>query len=204
MSGLPTLPDILSGTSSPDSALAHSLSILFESSPVLITTLEPQLAQSLSNASSVTSYSELIDTALEAIASWDVSSQSGFIAGHPRIGETKNLSSLSAKEQGGIHPGIAPTPPEVLARLAHLNACYEAKYPGLRYITFVNGRTRRAIAEEMEDVLGFEHSLSPNEPGVSSLMPVEVNGEEWIAELQRAIQDIGRIAKSRLKVFGVE
>jgi 2-oxo-4-hydroxy-4-carboxy--5-ureidoimidazoline (OHCU) decarboxylase len=103
------------------------------------------------------------------MASWDTSYQSEFIAGHPRIGESKNLSSLSAEEQGATAPGVIPTPPEVLACLSHLNTCYETKYTGLRYITFVNGRTRRAIAEEMEDVSRLE----------------------WQAELSRAIQAVG-------------
>jgi len=152
----------------------------------------------------LTSYSELIDAALGTIASWDTSLQSEFIAGHPRIGESKNLSNLSAKEQGVTTPGVIPTPPEVLARLSHLNACYETKYPGLRYITFVNSRTRRAIAAEMEDLLGLEHSLLPDEPPLASLSPVEVNGLGWQAELRRAIQDMGRIAKSRLDILEVK
>ena len=45
--------------------------------------------------------------------------KAAFVAGHPRIGEVHNLSRLSAGEQAA-----AATPPEVLARLAHLNACY--------------------------------------------------------------------------------
>lgn len=92
----------------------------------------------------------------------------------------------------------------MLSRLSHLNACYEKKYPGLRYITFVNGRSRQAIAEEMEESLGLEHSLSSTEPPVSDVNGVEPSADEWKSELQRAIGDIGSIAKSRLKGFGVE
>jgi len=203
MATLPALSAI-SNVSGPESPLEKALSILFEHSPVLVTTLEPQLANTLSKATPLSSYTELIDRALVVIASWDRPVQAQFILGHPRIGETKNLSSLSAKEQGAAKPGLTPTLPEVLARLAHLNACYEAKYPGLRYITFVNGRARLAIAEELEDKLGFEHSFSPEAPLVSDIDAVEGSGEEWGAELQRAIRDIGLIAKSRLKTLGVE
>jgi len=99
---------------------------------------------------------------------------------------------------------IAPTPPEVLARLAHLNACYEAKYPGLRYIIFVNGRSRQEVAREMETLLELEHSLSPDEPVVTSIVPVEVGNDEWKNELDRAVHDIECIAKSRLKNLGVQ
>lgn len=202
MSSLPSLSTI-SGPSYPGSPLARALAILFEPSHVLISTLEPQLASSLKDQN-LESYSQLIDVALGAIAGWDTSYQSEFIAGHPRIGESKNLSNLSAKEQGVTTPGVIPTPPEVLARLSHLNTCYETKYPGLRYITFVNNRTRLAIAEEMENLLGLEHSLLPDEPPLASLSPVEANGLEWQVELRRAIQNVGRIAKSRLDVLEVE
>jgi 2-oxo-4-hydroxy-4-carboxy--5-ureidoimidazoline (OHCU) decarboxylase len=200
MSGsLPPLSVISEGPLHGESPLGKALRILFEPSPILISTLAPQLA---ARRQPLSSYSELIDVALLAIAEWDTSSQSEFIAGHPRIGESKNLSNLSAKEQGTT--GSASTPPEVLTRLAHLNACYEAKYPGLRYITFVNGRSRHAIAEEMEDFLGFKHSLSPDEPALRGAESVDVGGEVWILELRRAVDDIGRIAKSRLTSLGVE
>lgn len=194
MATLPTLAEIQQGSSD---ALAVALELLFEHSPILINTLEPQLR---ANLPVLESYTQLIDSALVQIARWDLSAQSQFISGHPRIGENKNLSKLSANEQGS---GIVPTSPEVLARLAHLNACYEVRYPELRYITFVNGRTRLAIAEEMEDALGIPHSLSPDDP-LDTISPVDISGEEWKRELDRAVFDIGRIAKSRLGALGVE
>ncbi|KAF8817482.1 hypothetical protein BYT27DRAFT_7074706 [Phlegmacium glaucopus] len=195
---IPTLPEIQQGSSN---ALAAALEILFEHSPILINTLEPQLRAILKSSSPLESYTQLIDSALAQIATWDLSAQSQFIAGHPRIGENKNLSKLSAKEQGS--GGVIPTSPEVLARLGHLNACYEVQYPGLRYITFVNGRTRLAIAEEMEDMLGILHSLSPDDPPLDAISPVDISSEEWKRELDRAVLDIGRIAKSRLGALRV-
>ena len=57
----------------------------------------------------------------------------------------------------------------------------------------------------MEDVLGFERSLtrSASEPTVKSVKKV-VGGQDWKAELNRAVVDVGRIAKSRLRTLGVE
>ncbi|KAG6897204.1 hypothetical protein C0992_003501 [Termitomyces sp. T32_za158] len=202
-SELPAFSTVFHNVSGPNSPLAQALSVLFEHSSVIISTLEPQLTKLLSEANSLSSYFELIDKALELICCWDISLQSHFISGHPRIGETKNLSNLSAKEQGG-RPGVNPTPPEVLARLSHLNECYEARYPGLRYITFVNGRSRQAIAEEIEDKLGFAHTLSPDTPSVGDIKGIDTESKEWIAELQRAIGDIGLIAKSRLVALGTQ
>ncbi|KAH6916028.1 Oxo-4-hydroxy-4-carboxy-5-ureidoimidazoline decarboxylase [Coprinopsis sp. MPI-PUGE-AT-0042] len=202
MSSLPPLQDIANCQGSEGSSLSSALDILFEHSPILTLVLQPQLL-GLLKSQPLQSYTHLIDLSLEQIKQWDHSAQSKFISGHPRIGESANLSKLSAKEQGA--QGIKPTPPEVLARLAHLNAAYEAKYPGLRYITFVNGRSRAAIAEEMEDVLGWEHLLSPDQPSVSSVTPIYTSeSDEWKSELNRAVSDVGLIAKSRLRSLGVE
>ncbi|KAJ2914632.1 hypothetical protein MD484_g5773, partial [Candolleomyces efflorescens] len=202
MSSLPPLAEIQASSSSSDSPLAVALSILFEHSPILVSRLEPQLHEIFHKTpSSLNSYEGLVDLSLAEILKWDIPAQSEFISGHPRIGESSNLSKLSAKEQGA--QGLKPTPPEVLKRLEHLNTAYEVKYPGLRYITFVNGRSRAAIAEEMEDVLGWEHSLEPNEASLSIIQPLEKTSEEWLSELKRAVEDVGKIAKSRLNSLGV-
>ena len=198
LSMIPSLTEIQHVGSS--NALAVALEILFEHSPVLIDTLQPQLRDILASSPPLESYTQLINYAIAQIMSWDSSAQSQFISGHPRIGENKNLSKLSAKEQGS---GVIPTSPEVLARLSHLNACYELRYPGLRYITFVNGRTRLAIAEEMEDMLCLPHSLSPDNPPFDTIHPIDISSEEWKRELDRAVHDIGLIAKSRLGALGV-
>ncbi|KAL0953546.1 hypothetical protein HGRIS_004768 [Hohenbuehelia grisea] len=202
MSGLPSLASINEGQRAP---LVQALAILLEFPETLHDELIPSLITAIQarSATPIASYNELIDVAFEQISNWDQHLRAKFIAGHPRIGESKNLSALSAKEQGSAG-AAAPTPPDVLGRLAHLNECYEQRYPGLRYITFVNGRSRAAIALEMEEVLAIEHSLSPTEPPVSSFEPVEVEGDTWVAELTRAVVDVGRIAKSRLKSLGVD
>jgi 2-oxo-4-hydroxy-4-carboxy--5-ureidoimidazoline (OHCU) decarboxylase len=201
MASLPTISAILSSSGKPDDPLAQTLALLFEPSPILYSTLVPQLVSSVNAETfiTITTYSEIIYAALECISSWGDDLKSQFIAGHPRIGETKNLSNLSAKEQGDSDTAPS-TSPEVLERLVQLNALYERRYPGLRYITFVNGRSRAAIMTEMEDFLGVGHSSVLDEsPIVTHWEPVEVGGEEWRSELNRAIIDIGRIANSRLK-----
>lgn len=201
MSDLPTLSEVQTSPSSTDSPLSTLLSLLFEHSPILTTKLEPQLHAVLESSLPLRSFEQVIDLSLLEITKWDISAQSEFISGHPRIGESTNLSKLSAKEQGA--QSVKPTPPEVLRRLGHLNAAYEAKYPGLRYITFVNGRTRAAIAEEMEDLLVFGHSLSPDQPDISTIKPLDNTNDAWLSELKRAVKDVGNIAKSRLGSLGL-
>ncbi|TCD67580.1 hypothetical protein EIP91_012210 [Steccherinum ochraceum] len=190
-SALPPLSEIQSH----EDALNTTLTTLFESSPTLHEHLVPQVFAQLSTTR-ISSYSELIDVSLHTISQWDDSLKAQFIAGHPRIGERKNLSQLSVKEQAA-----AATPPEVLARLEVLNQCYERRYPGLRYITFVNGRSRAMIMEEMEDVLGLEKEDRPEDDNATPMNP---GGEAWTKELERAVRDMGRIAKDRLKAMGVE
>ena len=202
MVSLPTLSEIQSSQSGSQSPLGGALDILFEHSPILLTKLEPQLHTLLKSSPPLESYTQLIDTALEEISRWDTAAQAEFIAGHPRIGESKNLSKLSASEQGA-QANQAATSSETLARLAHLNRLYEVKYPGLRYITFVNGRSRAVIAEELEDALQIPHSLTLDELDCTQIIPVDAMGQEWRDELVRAVWDVGRIAKSRLGALGV-
>ncbi|KAI1796617.1 OHCU decarboxylase-domain-containing protein [Ganoderma leucocontextum] len=197
---LPPLAEAITDTSADkDGPLARALALLFEASPVLHSDLVPGVASHIQNAHPILSYFALISTSLSVISVWSDDLKAQFIAGHPRIGEVKGLSKLSEQEQA-----TKATPPEVLARLAHLNALYERKYPGLVHITFVNGRSRAEIKDEMEDKLGLEHSVSADEPSAVSIVSVEKGSEEWKGELERAVSDVGKIARSRLRSLGVE
>lgn len=193
-SPIPSLETVLSSSPESTSPLATTLSVLFEPSPILFDRLVPELATSFASGSKVDSYTALIDRATGVIDAWDDQQKAQFVAGHPRIGESQHLSALSANEQGASSTSItiASTPPEVLERLAELNARYEKTYPGLRYITFVNGRSRAEIAQEIEGVLSSKQE------------PVEVGGDQWTRELNRAVTDVDRIAKSRLSKLGIQ
>lgn len=133
--------------------------------------------------------SEIASKAVSLIHTWPTAEKASFIHGHPRIGEQSNLSALSAAEQAKY-----ATPPEVLERLRVLNQEYERRFEGLRYITFVAGRTRAQIAQEMERALGLTEGEMPNEEAALRLGPGD---EVWEQELTRAIEDIGRIAQDR-------
>jgi len=195
---LPSLDEIHKSTADGGwDALKQVVSTLFEHSPVLDQHLVSNLA-----SSTFTSYSGLIDRAADIIRSWSPALQSSFISGHPRIGERdpKQLSALSASEQARHH-----TPPWVIERLGWLNGLYEGRYEGLRYITFVNGRTRREVMEEMESALGVEKAQGPGwEAGKgASQAGSEVGGEEWSRELERAVGEVVLIAKDRAKKLGL-
>lgn len=193
-----TLPSFATLTSNSSDVLERALSILFEPSQVLLDHLAPALFSELQNTQSQTSiscYADLIDTALSIISMWPDSLRAQFIAGHPRIGEIKNLSVHSANEQAS-----KPTPPEVLQNLIYLNARYEERYSGLRYVTFVNGRSRAEIAVEMEQILNLQKGDVVDDANASVMPP---GSKEWRHELDRAVKDVGRIAKSRLDTLEV-
>ncbi|KAF8318735.1 hypothetical protein DL93DRAFT_339784 [Clavulina sp. PMI_390] len=176
--------------------LAETYGVLFEPSDIIDATLAPSIASTIAALPSDAlpkSYSDLIDLAMKDIATWEDSERAVFISGHPRIGEVSNLSALSAAEQASKQ-----TPPEVLARLEYLNDQYEKAFPGLRFITFVNGRSRAEIIPEMEGLLGFAPG---EEAGVGMNFP---GTDEWNGELERAVKDVGLIAKARVKGMGLE
>jgi len=101
-------------------------------------------------------------------------------------------------------------------RLKHLNALYSKIYPGLPYITFVAGRSREAIAGELEDHIGVAPAHRPLETTNGDLdrppiMSDEVNrmtvprlSEAWTKELDRALNDMWKIAVARLEGLEVQ
>ena len=91
-----------------------------------------------------------------------------------------------------------------------MNALYSKIYAGLPYITFVAGRSREAIAGELEAHLGVAPAHRPldaangdlHEPPITSdtvdRMMVPRLSEAWTNELDRALNDMWKIAVARL------
>lgn len=98
------------------------------------------------------SYKELIEGVREELLSiLKVNEEdervSKIIAAHPRLGAPKNvkLSAHSEAEQAKLQEGSQ----ETAEKLKKLNTEYEEAFPGLRYVVFVNGRSRPEIMENM-------------------------------------------------------
>lgn len=144
------LPALSSLPSLPQETQLRVLDTLFEPSPDLHQLMIPLLANQ-----TFSSYSALIDavgarlSALSAANSPDRSVLFGILGSHPRLGRApanpEHLSELSKKEQAQLNTGAE----EQTEKLRALNAEYEAKFPGLRFVTFVNGRSREVIMVEM-------------------------------------------------------
>lgn len=145
----PTLPDATSLATLSDAELTAILDLLFEPNDDLHTLALPTL-----RAITFASYPELVDTIRDQLLVIAESVHAdptarkplhSILGSHPRLGEKKVHSSQSAAEQAQLQSGAA----EEAERLAALNREYEAKFPGLRYVVFVNGRGRDVIMEDM-------------------------------------------------------
>ncbi|KAJ5841333.1 Oxo-4-hydroxy-4-carboxy-5-ureidoimidazoline decarboxylase [Penicillium rubens] len=145
------LPPLSTIPSLPQEAQLRVLDTLFEPSPELHQLMIPVLANQ-----TFSSYTNLIDavggrmSALSAPNSpTDRDVLFGILGSHPRLGRApanpEHLSELSKKEQAQLNEGAE----EQAEKLRALNAEYEEKFPGLRFVTFVNGRSRDVIMVEM-------------------------------------------------------
>lgn len=143
-----SLPPISSLPSLPAEQRAQILDLLFEPSVPLHT-----LCLDLLHTQTFPSYADLIAsigvqlTSLsESASSSDTAWLESILGAHPRLGAKKVDSAQSRAEQAQLQSGGE----EEARRLKELNDEYEAKYPGLRYVVFVNGRGRDVIMEDMK------------------------------------------------------
>lgn len=144
-----TLPDAKALSSLPVSTITTVLDLLFEPSEDLHALALPTL-----RSRTFASYSEVIDTIREQLLAIADSADSdpktrhsllSVLSSHPRLGEKKVESAQSAAEQAQLNKG----PEGEAERLAALNKEYEEKFTGLRYVVFVNGRSRDMIMDDM-------------------------------------------------------
>ncbi|EAW13095.1 2-oxo-4-hydroxy-4-carboxy-5-ureidoimidazoline decarboxylase [Aspergillus clavatus NRRL 1] len=146
------LPPISSLPSLPQEQQFQALDTLFEPSPELHELMIPVLANQ-----TFSSYNGLIDAVGGRMAALSAANSpidhkilTGILGSHPRLGRpkvatTEHMSELSKKEQANLNTGAE----EQAEKLRLLNAEYEEKFPGLRFVTFVNGRSRDVIMAEM-------------------------------------------------------
>jgi len=135
-----TLPPAPSLQSLPDSQIEQILSLLFEPSPVLHQLLLPKI-----QSTELSSYKDLSSLVKETLSSLPSTSSDllSILSAHPRLGAKKVDSTQSQSEQSSLG---TETERE---QLRELNEEYEATFPGLRYVVFVNGRSREVIMEDM-------------------------------------------------------
>lgn len=147
------LPDIDQVPSLSTEQRAQVLDLLFEPSQQLHT-----LSVEILKTQAFASYQDLIaavgvqltdlaDSTSKSDREWLES----ILGSHPRLGAKKVDSAQSQAEQAQLHKGSN----EEAEHLRQLNEQYEAKYPGLRYVVFVNGRERAVIMDDMKRRIGL-------------------------------------------------
>lgn len=139
-----TLPPIATLGSTPEQTQVETLDALFEPSPAIHETLLPIIRDRIYE-----SYSVLIDACYEQLLTLTGPSTSepsqallSVLGSHPRLGAKKVDSAQSTAEQANLQ-GQGE-------ELAQLNEEYEATFPGLRFVVFVNGRGRPEIMDNMK------------------------------------------------------
>lgn len=141
------LPEIFTLPSLPTEQRAQVLDLLFEPSQQLHT-----LSVELLKTQPFNSYQDLIAAVgvqltdlAESTSISDREWVESILGSHPRLGAKKVESVQSQAEQAQLQKGNS----EEAEQLRKLNEEYEAKYPGLRYVVFVNGRDRPTIMDDM-------------------------------------------------------
>ncbi|KIW00307.1 hypothetical protein, variant [Verruconis gallopava] len=141
---LDTLPPVSTLPSLPTSTRAQILDLLFEPSQALHTLSLP--LTSTESTHSFRTYDDLIAAIgiqltelAESASTSDTEWLEQILGSHPRLGEKKVDSKLSRMEQAAMAKasGDQRSEAEIAAEmetLAKLNAEYEARFPGLRYV----------------------------------------------------------------------
>ncbi|KAI0399157.1 Oxo-4-hydroxy-4-carboxy-5-ureidoimidazoline decarboxylase [Xylaria palmicola] len=167
----PSLPPVSSLPTADPEQIRSVLDMLFEPSPeihaIAVPAIQqkqptPEVAPFTSYASLVRHVGALLFQLANASSSISPSSPSssppssspspsardrlhGILGSHPRLGARKVDSAQSRAEQAQLNTGAA----DEAQCLAALNLEYEERFPGLRYVVFVNGRGRDVIMEDM-------------------------------------------------------
>ncbi|KAL2110883.1 hypothetical protein VUR80DRAFT_607 [Thermomyces stellatus] len=170
------LPDITALPTLPPTDQTRTLDLLFEPSPAIHDLLLPLLRTPFP------SYNALIDSAYDifmslASASTDTEDKSrlhSILGSHPRLGAKRVESAQSAAEQAQLAAGAA--------QLASLNEEYEARFPGLRYVVFVNGRGKDVIMEDMKRRIDRADIVAEEREAIKAMCDI---AKDRAAKLQR-------------------
>lgn len=142
----PKLPPIADIMALPTKDRAAILDLLFEPSTQLHTLSVPLLheKQFESYADLISAVGVQLTDLAESASSSDTEWLESILGSHPRLGAKKVESAQSQAEQAQLQ-GTADETEQLLALIEE----YERKYPGLRYVVFVNGRNRSVIMDDM-------------------------------------------------------
>ncbi|KAK3313396.1 Oxo-4-hydroxy-4-carboxy-5-ureidoimidazoline decarboxylase [Apodospora peruviana] len=187
----PFLPAITSLPTLPDAGLTSTLDLLFEPAPEL-----HELALPTLRTLSFESYDDLISTLRDQLltiaSAIDQDEKDAEVArrplhailgSHPRLGEPKKetLSQQSANEQGHLLANQ-----EEAQMLKELNRQYEERFPGLRYVVFVNGRPRSEVMADMRRRIERGDIREEEREAINAMCDIAA---DRVAKLQKSSQE---------------
>lgn len=129
-------PSTLTDPSVTPSTITDALDLLFEPSPTLHALAVPIIKDASAPFDTYADLIAAVEARLKALAAAGQTEQLDSILGsHPRLGEKKVDSALSRKEQAAMGQGGQDGQPQDNSiDFAALNAMYEQKFPGLRFV----------------------------------------------------------------------
>ncbi|KAI0854974.1 Oxo-4-hydroxy-4-carboxy-5-ureidoimidazoline decarboxylase [Xylaria cubensis] len=201
----PSLPPISSLPTADEETIKSVLDTLFEPSPEIHALAVPAIQQKrripanpgltadlsvpLHSSTTIpddipfTSYADLIrhvGLLLHQLATPPFSSSSrerlhSILGSHPRLGAKKVDSAQSRAEQAQLNMATTGDGVDEAERLAALNREYEARFPGLRYVVFVNGRGRDVIMEDMRRRIDRGDIRSEEREGIQAMVDIALD-----------------------------
>ncbi|KAI0382784.1 Oxo-4-hydroxy-4-carboxy-5-ureidoimidazoline decarboxylase [Hypomontagnella monticulosa] len=151
-----SLPPVASLKAANDETIKSVLDALFEPSEDLHALAIPPIHE-FSPFASYTTLIEHVGSLMFQLAHSSTSPDAraklhGILGSHPRLGEKKVDSAQSRAEQAHLNASDnSSDKEEEAAKLKALNEEYEARFPGLRYVVFVNGRSRPVVRQNMRE-----------------------------------------------------
>ncbi|KAI1465189.1 Oxo-4-hydroxy-4-carboxy-5-ureidoimidazoline decarboxylase [Daldinia caldariorum] len=98
------------------------------------------------------------------------------LGSHPRLGEKKVESAQSRAEQAHLNTsGTSSDEEEEAARLKALNEEYEARFPGLRYVVFVNGRGRDVVMQDMRERIDRGDIFAEEKEAIQAMIDIALD-----------------------------
>lgn len=167
-----SLPPASDLHSLPDEEIEEVLNLLFEPSKELTSLLIPEI-----RSHPLSSYKDLSNITRKSLLSLPTDSPTllQILSSHPRLGAKKVDSAHSISEQQSLGTESER------AELQELNEEYEEKFPGLRYVVFVNGRSRAVIMQDLKR---------------------RIQGGDWVGEVRAGIEAMCNIAVDRAGKLG--
>ncbi|KAI4258628.1 MAG: hypothetical protein LQ352_001163 [Teloschistes flavicans] len=110
---------------------------------------------------------ELSDSSSSSDSKWLES----ILAAHPRLGQSNVESSQSRAEQTQLNSDEHSS----ASSLADLNTLYEQTFPGLRYVVFVDGRSRSIIMDDMQQRIKREDPSAERKDAIKVRRPKSHN-----------------------------